>query len=239
MILTRKAKPAEGEMRKRSLKHQSVFLPVMTVLLTVVMLFTGLAYPAMKTGHPLIVSESRVDMDGDGLKEIIQIVLEKGRRYQDKTPWCGNGEKWEGMFTIRIIKGERVVTRQSLNALMNPDAPEEDLFFWTPRFSLSFADYNGDGMIDFNLGQYGSCNGNLYRLYTISTDGIITRLPVDGAEGFFISGQGKRNSSGAIKTRDGKTSFAYYDNTFGKTVRAYYQWNGRSFVRLEEKGGAK
>ena len=213
----------------------SVLFPVLIILL----IFLGPAFSEMKTGHPIIVSESRVDIDGDGLKEIIQIVLEKGRRYRDKEPWCGNGEKWEGLFTIRLVKNKRVLTRQSLNALMIPEAPEEELFFWLPRFTLVFEDYNDDGRVDFNLGQYSSCNGNLYRLFTIALDGTIERLPVAEGEGFFISKQGRRNSTRDLKVKDRMTSFSYYDNTLGKTVTARYTWNGRAFERLDEKGGGQ
>ncbi|WHH58574.1 hypothetical protein [Petroclostridium sp. X23] len=34
-------------------------------------------------------------------------------------------------------------------------------------FLLQFEDYNSDGFPDFVIGQYGSSNGNLYRLLTI------------------------------------------------------------------------
>ncbi len=191
-----------------------------------------------RTGHPVVVSESRCDIDGDGSKEIIQIVLEKGRRYRDREPWCGNGEKWEGLFTIRVIKGASVISRESLNRLLFA-AEGEEMFFWTPGFTLVFRDYNGDGRIDFNLGQYGSCNGNLYRLFSIAPDGAVERLPVEDGEGFFVSGQGRRNSTEAIRAADGAVEFSYYDNSLGKTVKARYQWNGRSFERTGQRAGGK
>jgi len=56
------------------------------------------------------------------------------------------------------------------------------MFFRAMPWRIRFADYNHDGQIDFNLGQYDSCNGWLYKLFTISPTGQVTPLlkPGDG-----------------------------------------------------------
>ncbi len=186
----------------------------------------------------VVVSESRRDIDGDGTKERIQIVMDRGERKRDTEPWCGNGEKWEGEFRIRIWKGKTLLSNQSLNELMSPEAgPAESLFFWAPRFALVFADYNGDGRSDFNLGQYRSCNGNHYQLFTIRADGWISRLPVKNGYGFFVSPPNKVNSTRLIRVTGSLVRFPFYDNTAGTQRTGRYRWDGSEFVPAEEQNG--
>jgi hypothetical protein len=188
----------------------------------------------------VVISESRQDIDADGTKERIEIVMEQGERSKDTEPWCGQGEKWEGEFSIRVWKGGRLLSSQSLNDLMAPDTGQpgagqaESLFFWTPRFSLAFADYNGDGQIDFNLGQYASCNGNQYQLFTIGPNGRISRLPVKDRVGFFISPPSKANSTRLIRATGGVVRFSFYDNSVGRRREGRYRWDGRQFVPVGE-----
>jgi bla regulator protein BlaR1 len=117
---------------------------------------------------------------------------------------------------------------------MFPQAAEpEDLFFWTPKFTLVFQDYNQDGQVDFNLGQYASSNGNLYRLFTLRPDGTIEQLPRKGDTeglGFFVSPLNRRNSSPLIRADKGLLKVPYYDNTRGRSLIALYRWNGQVFV---------
>lgn len=213
-------------------------LALFTTMFLLVM-SSGYGFSETDTGHPIVISETLYDIDHDGVKEIIQIVMEKGKRYLDKEPWCGKGEKWEGHFTIRTIKRSHAVTRQSLNGLLLPDGEGEEIFFWTPHFSLVLKDYNGDGRIDFNLGQYGNCNGNLYQLFSINPNGTIERLPVVDSRGFFVSAAKRRNSTDAIRMVSGGIEFTYYDNTLGKNVTPRYTWNGQAFERATGQGSAK
>jgi hypothetical protein len=211
-------------------QHCALFMVLnLYIIASPLFLMSGYGFSQTGNGHPVVISESAYDVDHDGVKEIIQIVLEQGRRYRDVEPWCGKGEKWEGQFTIRLIKGSRAVTRQSLNELLMPDGEAEDIFLWTPRFSLVFNDYNGDGKIDFNLGQYGNCNGNSYQLFTIDANGTVTKLPIAERRGFFVSEKNRSNSTNAIRIVNGGLEFTYYDNTAGKNVSPRYIWNGHEF----------
>jgi hypothetical protein len=182
-------------------------------------------------GGPVVVSETWRDIDSDGHAERIEILMLEGKRYRDAEQWCGNGEKWEGRFAIRVRKGRSVLSDQSLNALMSAEPAQADpLFFWTPRFALTFADYRQAGGHDFNLGQYRSCNGNSYQLFTVASDGRIRRLPVQGADGFFVSAGSRVNSTPLIRVKDGLVAFPYYDNTIGKLMEGRYRWDGSAFV---------
>lgn len=188
---------------------------------------------------PIVISKSQYDIDGDGdgKTEEIEIVLENGRRYNDKELWCGSGEKWEGYFLIRVKKDGFVLSVQSLNSLMSSSENSPDpLFFRTPEFSLIFKDYNNDGQIDFNLGQYAGCNGNYYKLFTFKPDGTIVRLPVKDQEyGFSVSNPADNpNSTDSIYTDGNLVRFSYYSQSQG-SISATYTWNGKYFVLVEEK----
>ncbi|MBA4393532.1 MAG: hypothetical protein C0407_08270 [Desulfobacca sp.] len=181
----------------------------------------------------VVISRSWFDIDHDGVKETVEIVMAKGERVNDQEPWCGNGEKWEGYFTVRIKKNGQILSGQSLNGLMFPSQREADpISFWTPEFVLVFADYNGDGQVDFNLGQYGSCNGNIYRLFTIDRNGRVSPLPIAGEEGIFISSDKRANSTDLIQAEKGIISIRYYDNSLGKTRTGRHRWDGRRFIPL-------
>lgn len=186
---------------------------------------------------PVIISESAYDIDGDGKTEKIEILLEKGRRYNDEEPWCGNGEKWEGYFSIQTIKGGIVLSNQSLNSLMLMSTKNLDpLSFLAPEFVLIFKDYNADGQIDFNLGQYAGCNGWYYNLFTIQAEGTVTLLSAEEREyGFFLSNPSDNlNSTDAIHAEGGVIKFSYYDQSRGN-VEASYKWNGKQFMLLKEE----
>lgn len=52
------------------------------------------------------------------------------------------------------------------------------LSFCDKEWRVFTKDYNGDGRIDFNLGQYRTSNGWLYWLFTISPLGKVSLLKV-------------------------------------------------------------
>jgi len=59
------------------------------------------------------------------------------------------------------LEEEEILSQLRLNDYMGVYKGEQ-LSFWAPRFTLVFRDYNGDGEIDFNLGQYGICEGMIF-----------------------------------------------------------------------------
>ena len=195
----------------------------------------------------LLVSHTDYDIDNDGSQESIEILLTEGKRYDDTVLWQGNGEKWEGWFQLEVRKGDLVLSAQSLNKLMYPWQRDPDLlFFWTPEFALVLRDYNSDGQIDFNLGTYGCSSGNLYRFFTIGSDGAVALLPVAGREyGILASGGGARtNSTRHIRVEDGLVKLNYHDNSdkhagmYDRMVdcfTAWYQWDGTQFVLAREE----
>jgi hypothetical protein len=189
-----------------------------------------------------VISETACDIDRDGTPERIQIVLTSGRRYVDAEGWCGQGEKWDGQFVVRVLRGKRMLRETPLKRLFYPEEKEPmPMFFWTPKFKLVMHDYNHDGRMDFNLGQYGSCVGNDYKLFSISRRGTVSVLPLDRKDSqdgsWFVTPRAHENSTSAIKRRGKLTVFSYYnrgEERFG-TVVEKWKWAHGRFVRVSSE----
>lgn len=153
----------------------------------------------------------------------------KGRYFEDWSPGPFMGRNWEGEFQIQLSKenGE-VVHAVDLN-----DYFQEDLVF-NSLFDIEFDDYNGDGNIDFTIGQYASSNGNIFKLFTLDPSGQIEQLPIEGHRELWISGTG-RYSAKLAKNKSGFSS-TYYDNSIGKNVIQSFAWNGKQFVSESKIG---
>lgn len=209
----------------------SRYYALIAALAVLVALVFG-AIPAHATPPPLVIAQVQADMDGDGKMETLEVVLLKGRRYHDAESWCGAGDKWEGAFALRVRRGDRLLDQRPWGELFYPGGnTEEPTFFWAP-LTLVLADYNGDGRPDFNLGAYGSCNANLYRLFTLGPDGRLAELPVMGGRALAVSGAGRQNSTPLIRVEDGVLTHTYYDNTQGREITARYRRQGGRFTPL-------
>lgn len=208
-------------------------MPYISLLIAVLALLPPLnvgAAPAVPTPVPRVISQVRADLDGDGRVETLEVVLRQGRRVRDSEPWCGAGEKWEGRFALRVRRGQVLLDEQAWGELFYPHGgPGEAGFFWAP-LNLVLADYNRDGRPDFNLGVYGSCNANLYRLFTLEPGGHLRELPLPGGHPLAVSGAGQSNSTPLIRMEDGLLTHSYYDNSEGKEITERYRWQDGIFV---------
>jgi hypothetical protein len=195
----------------------------------------GLVWSDNLPGQSISISESRFNRNHHDRDWKVEILLEQGERYVDNEPWCGNGEKWEGYFSIQVKRDNMVLSKQSLNQLMFPDEKKPGpLSFWTPEFPLVFNDYNMDGQAEFNIGQYRSCNGNYYKIFTVKPDGVIVPVSIKDADGFFVSRAKKQNSTDLIRVRNGLLSHKYYDNTAGKYFTIRYKWVDGQFMPVKK-----
>ena len=165
------------------------------------------------------VTESSVDIFGDSSKERVQLSLVQGKKYHDQELWCGAGWKYEGVFSISVIfsDGRRVET--TLNSFWD----NESLFFFSRPWTIKFADYNHDGVLDINLGQYASCNGSGYKILSFMPDGKLCLLPIMLYKAIPLSGHD--NSSSKITLTERGFSAAYYNNTIGGNTTVFYEWD--------------
>ncbi len=169
------------------------------------------------TPLPMTVSEVRADIDGDGNAEIITLQLISGRRFLDDEPSCASGEKFEGRFAVVVNRLSRLTTTPL-------DGDDDPLWLWTTPFSFQLSDYNHDGLLDFNLGTYGTCRGWQYLLFTITRDGHVRRLPVTG--GTLFNGDRANATYFPLTARGFRNSFADPDRRV--IVHQYFRWDSKN-----------
>ncbi|REK77005.1 hypothetical protein [Paenibacillus paeoniae] len=180
--------------------------------------------PAIEIQGPMTVSQNPL-FAYVGEYIYLDVVLVDGRYYEDWNPSPFMGRNWQGSFQFLIRDADDHILHRS---------DIENTFFQQVNqfFDLSFADYNGDGDIDFALGQYGTSNGNIYHLYTIREDHSIDKLEIAGRQELFASG-GSRNSIELQAWGDHGFELDYYDNSIGKTFTNRYTWENNQF-KLQE-----
>jgi hypothetical protein len=215
-------------MRSRILKR---------IVSLIVMVF--LSSLTVHAARNVTITRAFVDLNADGKRDAVAIKMTSGSYYKandpadEGCPSCACGvAKYSGKFSIEVrINGGKPV-RQNLNALMGGF---DELEFWAEPWRIVFADYNRDGQVDFNLGQYFSCNGWVYRLFTVARDGRISRLEVDeGNPDSEIFADDDNNSTRVIRsTADGFYTKGYYNAADPPGFyTSYYTWDTkkRSFI---------
>jgi len=171
------------------------------------------------------VIEAEKDFNGDGRIDLISIWLTEGKKYNDTDMWEGQGEKYEGQFVIRVeINGGKNVSTNLNKLFYPPDGKYGRMFFWTKAWELAFADYNHDGQLDFNLGQYASGVASKFRLFTVSSEDAVSELPVAGNSWGFL-GPVRTHSTTKIEATDEGFTHRYYCRRLGRGVQRWYRWN--------------
>lgn len=100
--------------------------------------------------HP-IVTRQTIDINGDGILEEVQLILDEGDT-------LFNGTMFSGHFTL-VLNDESGKLIDSLN--LNPLNPYE----YPKDFEIYFRDYNKDGVLDFTLKRNIS-----YDMYSLNED---------------------------------------------------------------------
>ncbi|WP_337099154.1 hypothetical protein [Paenibacillus sp. YIM B09110] len=155
--------------------------------------------------------------------EYLSVVLTKGKYFEDWTPGPLMGRNWVGEFQLQLSnESDEVQSAVDLNGYF------KDEIVFNSFFDVAFDDYNGDGNIDFTIGQYSSSNGGIYKLFSVDDYGNINELPIEGHPELFLSGTG-RYSTKLAKSKLGFSS-TFYDNSIGKEVTQAFRWNGKQFV---------
>lgn len=161
------------------------------------------------------LTRSIVDINDNGEADTLSLEMTYGRHYVDEEAWCGNGEKYEGSFAFVVdFQGNRVTT--SLDSLLGVDS----LWFHTGAWDLALADHNGDGEIEFNLGQYASCVGWNYWIFTIHASGRVEKVSEQFMVSDFVASTTKLNPAPSGFRAE------QYDRMNGKMVENTFRWNG-------------
>jgi hypothetical protein len=171
-----------------------------------------------------VITTSGVDLNSDGRLDTVRICLTRGRIYNDRTPWCGNGRKAEGSFVLAVTLAGRPPVRLALNPVFRT----RTMFVFGENWPIEFRDYNHDGRLDFNLGLYASCNGSDYKLFSVSPSGRpeILRLPPEWRDRIFVSAH--ENSTPAIETTSDGIAFRFYANSVGEWITEQFRWDSAS-----------
>lgn len=187
----------------------------------------------LESGH--IAIDGPMTISSNGLypfsheNEQLNLQLVTGRYYEDWTPGPLMGRTWTGEFRLVLAdEGGQIKKEFSLQGYF-----DEPLVF-NSLFEIEFEDYNGDGNADFTIGQYGSSNGNFYKLFTLGADDELEELKVRGHRELFISATDGRYSTRLEKNGEGSFKKSAYDNSSGKQVETVFTWNGTEFVEQAE-----
>lgn len=177
-------------------------------------------------GPPVRIARAPLDFDRDGVVDTLSLVMSVGRVYEDTAAWCGRGEKYEGDFAVRVSIADGPTTARALDGYE---------FFRAGDSTLAFADYDGDGRLDFNLGQYANCNGWRYRLYGVEPSGRVRELPVTGNEHGVPVSDFANSTKQLLPTGDGFVQ-CFYHTERGHLLRRY-RWDAAEgqFVLEEEQ----
>lgn len=166
----------------------------------------------------------------NGKEQYLMLRMVEGEYYEDWNPGPLFGSIWKGRYSIEIAD-------EYFKTLARTDLCEffsEPLIF-TSSFEIEFDDYNNDGDPDFTLGQYGTSNGNNFRLFTLREDGSVELLPIKDFHSLFISNLTSYYSTKLIKLSDTEFSKQCYDNAEGKIFEDTFKWEGTEFVHVESK----
>jgi hypothetical protein len=193
---------------------------------------TATASPIQETSGTILVTGpltlSRNDLFPLTNKhEYLSVVLTNGKYFEDWSPGPFIGRNWAGEFQIRLTdENGEVMSAVDLNRYF------QDEIVFNSFFDIEFDDYNGDGNLDFTIGQYASSNGSTFKLFTLDKSGRIEELPIEGQNGMFVSGTGRYSAK--LARHESGFSTIHYDNRIGKEVIQSYTWNGREFVRQSQ-----
>lgn len=117
------------------------------------------------TGNNMVTHDILADSSLPGYSgQRLQLVDVKGKYVNDTTPGPFEGNNWTGKFELRVVGPTGAV----LSTFQLPSFYNQ----FTEKFQFHFADYNGNGLSDFALGQYADSNGYNYELFEIAASGI-------------------------------------------------------------------
>ena len=117
---------------------------------------------------------------------------------------------YHGLFTIEVKTDSGI--SDSCEIVFNK---ETNLYF-PKNFRLSLQDYNGDGDVDFALGQRISSTAMEYQFYTMDKHGKIRQMKLND-EGNSIITDGQEGFDAAFDTKEGMIVYQEYHQDTGKS----------------------
>lgn len=155
--------------------------------------------------------------------QTISIVMTEGEFSEQLDAGPYSGWNYVGNF---VIEGKDADGNLVSSLDLNEAFGGGNLVFG-PMVELAFEDYNQDGNLDFTVGQWGTSNGFIYRLFSVNQESEIVALPIEDDLSIFSACFDY--STFFEKAEDTVFLVPFYDNTVGKSQIAYYSWDGISY----------
>jgi len=158
----------------------------------------------------------------------LKLRMYKGRYYEDWNLGAIQGTIWEGQFVAEVTDENGKIINQTDLSKFYKGQP----LTFTSMFKLKFSDYNNDGDMDFALGQYGSSNGNFYKIFTVRKNGKVEELNVKDYPSLVMSGPANSMKLEKVDNLTFKKNF--YDNSKLKYFEDFFKWDGQQFIRIKQ-----
>jgi hypothetical protein len=156
----------------------------------------------------IIIGSCDIDLGGESYK--LGLYLSDGEYFFNEDPGPYYGDNWIGEFTLILYRevDDNTISRYKL---------KDNEMTFNKKFEIMISDYNDDGVNEFLIGQYGSANFNVYRMYYIDENLNI----------------GYYNQLGEILMSDESMSpllnedciYKYYDNRTGDFIEKKIDFN--------------
>lgn len=183
---------------------------------------SGESQPKWKEIRDVVLANSIVPGHSGQHLELVDV---QGKYAMNPIVGPFQGDNWVGQFQLRVVNSSgRILSQFNL--------PSHEYALFMSKFQFQFADYNGDGYLDFALGQRLGNNGYWYELFTIKSNKI-TQLKTSPTAQLFAS---TFTYSPLFQKVDSKEfQIKYYDNSKAQWLEAKYVWNNGEF----EQSGLK
>lgn len=168
---------------------------------------------------PLVLASKDI-----GLFDYIDVVMKSGT-YEYDHMHCQ--DRYQGEFYLQHYKDEKLVNETKLEPFL------DDEIMFNDTFTLYTKDYNGDGNVDFLIGENINDKGTYYRMFTLTEKNTFEQLDV-GTEGNYLYIYDGELSCKLEKK--GKNTWKYKQYDMEKGVSEItIQWNGSAFEEIERK----
>lgn len=200
-----------------------VILSFIILLLLFYIIYNGNSIK-IKIDNPIILSHNSISLS-DGKTVYVNLEMKSGKYFYG----CSGGEtyetNWKGKYQIRIYSDELNLDNY---ISINPIYIENNEMNFSEKFKLEFDDYNNDLNPDFTLGQYASGNYNIYRIYTILTNGELKELSCDDGNSLMISKHDFSIKLEKVNSNSFKTEL--YNSGTADIIEQIYEWKDSRFV---------
>ncbi len=164
------------------------------------------------------------DLDKDGKIDQLEIIMQNGKPIHDRGMWAGGGDRYQGLFLIKTRFANGQTSYLPLNNLFYKGYPGEPMSFRIGQWKMCFHDYNKDGRIDFNIGQYFSSVNYIYKIFSTDASGRVIELPILDHPGGIPCSDTQFSTASILPTDHGFTH-CYYDRLKGRQICNRYTWN--------------